>query len=178
MKKFDQNFEERWINKLGDSIAFRMVRASDKELFQTGLQLLSPVTIYSRFKTVKNRFTDSELKYLTEVDGAKHFAIVAIRESDGVLVGVGRGIADPVEAKKFECGLIVADCMHRTGIGRKLFHYLIEAAQEREYLSMTGEMFSENSAMFHLIDTSGLETSWLMLGSEVSFISDIWSKKN
>ena len=90
MKKFDQNFEERWINKLGDSIVFRMVRASDKELFQTGLQLLSPVTIYSRFKTVKNRFTDSELKYLTEVDGTKHFAIVAIRESDGVLVGVGR----------------------------------------------------------------------------------------
>lgn len=176
--KFDSNYKETIWNRLGDEISLRCVRASDKEYFSEGIKELSPVSIYNRFRSVKTRFTDSELRYLTEVDGQSHFCLVAFDVRRDLLIGVARGVLIGGSEDTFDCGLIVADCMHKTGIGRQMMIRLVEAGLERGYTKMVGEMFTANTAMFHLIDTLGYPVDWLMVGSDLQFEMDLVQAKN
>ena len=57
----------------------------------TGLQRLSPESRHKRFLMPKPRFSSSELRYLTEIDGFDHVAIVAVSAEDpDVFYGVAR----------------------------------------------------------------------------------------
>lgn len=171
--RFGSDYREEWVNSAGDAIVFRWVRASDRELFRQGIQLLSPISVYMRFKTTKREFSEAELDYLTQLDGERHFALVALADDEQTLAGVCRGIALSGEPGVADCGLIVADCMQRTGIGRALFVRLMEAAREKGYSTIVGEMFSVNTGMFHLIDGLGVDVRWELDGSDAYFSLDL-----
>ena len=72
----------------GTLVTIRPIEPEDKELLADGLRQLTPETAYKRFLSPKVRFSDAELKYLTEVDGHDHIAYVALRGDQ--LVAVGR----------------------------------------------------------------------------------------
>jgi hypothetical protein len=54
----------------------RPIAPEDKPLLVAGLQKLSARTVYRRFMSPKTRFTDAELRYLTEVDGSSWRQVV------------------------------------------------------------------------------------------------------
>jgi hypothetical protein len=54
---------------LPDGVRLRGIRPEDKPLLQEALTRLSRESIERRFLAAKPRFTDAELRYLTEVDG-------------------------------------------------------------------------------------------------------------
>jgi protein lysine acetyltransferase len=66
------------VTKLHDGtlIRIRPIRPSDKHALAAGLARLSDETIRRRFLTSKPQFSKAELRYLTEVDGDHHVALV------------------------------------------------------------------------------------------------------
>ena len=61
----------------GAPILIRPIRADDKRMLTDGLRRLSDESVQRRFLTPKRSFSRAELRYLTEVDGRDHVALVA-----------------------------------------------------------------------------------------------------
>ena len=60
----------------GAPILIRPIRADDKRMLENGLRHLSEESVQRRFLTPKSSFSRAELRYLTEVDGRDHVALV------------------------------------------------------------------------------------------------------
>ena len=76
----------------GAQVVIRPIRAEDKRMLSDGLRRLSPESVQRRFLTPKRSFSRAELRYLTEVDGRDHVALVAQDPAEPVphLIAVGR----------------------------------------------------------------------------------------
>jgi len=123
-------------------VRIRPIRPEDKALLSWGLTHLSEATIQRRFLTPKPRFTAAELRYLTEVDGHDHVALVAI-DGDGDLVGVGRFVRleDPAEA---EIAIVIADPLQGQGLGTRMGYELVEEALRHGIERFTAAMHGDN----------------------------------
>jgi hypothetical protein len=143
---------------LPDGVRLRRIRPDDKALLQDALTHLSRESIERRFLAAKPRFTDAELRYLTEVDGRDHIALVALDGDD--LVAVGRIVrTGPDEA---ELAILVGDCWQRRGIGSELARVLTEASGVSR---ISGTMLATNRAALRLMRGIGaIESSYLSGG--------------
>src|SRR3954465_14766129 len=77
----------------GTEVALREIRADDKALLAAGHARLSEASRLKRFLGPKPKLTASDLRYLTEVDGVNHYAVVAL--VGGHIVGVARWVRLP-----------------------------------------------------------------------------------
>lgn len=130
----------------GTEVSIRPIRASDKALLADGYSRLSPVSQQRRFLGPKPRLSSSELRYLTEVDGVDHYAIVAVLSGrwDGDIVAVGRFVrlvGDPTTA---EASIVVCDSLQNKGLGRQLAKLLADAARTRGIRRITASIYSDN----------------------------------
>jgi RimJ/RimL family protein N-acetyltransferase len=159
----------------GALILIRPIRPDDKRMLEDGLRHLSDESVQRRFLTLKRSFSRSELRYLTEVNGRDHVALVAEYPGDArpeapgsagcAGVGVNRLIAvarfvrladDPTAA---EVAIVVADDWQRRGVGTELTERLAERAREAGIRRFTATMSSDNVAAHRLMSrlTSQLE---------------------
>src|SRR5215831_5486337 len=76
----------------GGSIHIRAIRPDDKQRLLALFEHLSSRSVYFRFFQTKQRLTDAELRYFTELDFGRNVALVAtLREGDEEhIIGVGR----------------------------------------------------------------------------------------
>ena len=133
-------------------VVVRPIRPEDKALLQTGLRMASPESIRRRFLAPKPRFTGAELRYLTEVDFASHFALVAVAADDpACLLAVGRWVCLPDDPATAEVAIIVADSVQRQGLGTELALALADAARERGVLRLTATMLADNLPAHRLL---------------------------
>jgi GNAT superfamily N-acetyltransferase len=107
----------------------RTVRPDDKDRLRQGFEALSPESRYLRFHGAKTELTDAELRYFTEMDGVRHFALGAIRDDRGL--GIARLIQLDGEPGVAEAAITVLDEMQGKGLGTLLFQRLVAAAAER-----------------------------------------------
>ena len=130
-------------------VRIRPIRPEDKALLKWGLAHLSAATIQRRFLSPKPHFTDAELRYLTEVDGHDHVALVLIDEDDD-LVGVGRFVRleDPAEA---EIAIVIADPFQGQGLGTRLGYELVEEAVRHGIERFTATMQGDNRPAHRLM---------------------------
>lgn len=139
----------------GRRLRMRPLVGDDRHKLAQGLMQLSPQSRYFRFFTEKTRFTASELTYLTEVDGDRHFALgVAHLRPDGTEgdgVAVGRFVRLPDAHDVAEAAIAVVDDMHALGIGRRLLEALIDAARARGVRAFRMEFLSLNRPMQDLL---------------------------
>jgi acetyltransferase len=132
----------------------RPIRPDDKARLAAGLRRLSEETIRRRFFAAKPRFSSAELRYLTEVDGHDHIALVAVLESDpGTLIGVARCIRLPEAPDTAEMAIVVADPFQRQGVGRELALELADAARAQGIRRFAATMLGENRAAQRLMRT-------------------------
>jgi RimJ/RimL family protein N-acetyltransferase len=120
----------------------REIRADDKEQLAAGYARLSERSRLRRFLAPKPRLTRSDLRYLTEVDGINHFAIVATIGED--IVGVARWVrlhGDPEEA---EAAIVVGDPYQGKGLGKMLARELADAARARGIRRIRASILSDN----------------------------------
>jgi GNAT superfamily N-acetyltransferase len=137
----------------GTPLIVRPIRPGDKDLLADGLARLSDDSRHKRFLSPKPRFTDAELRYLTEVDGIDHVAYVALRgDAPMELVGVARLVRDKDDPARAEIAVTVGDCWQRRGIGRMLGDRLAMAARDRDVRWLTATMAADNVAAHHLFD--------------------------
>jgi GNAT superfamily N-acetyltransferase len=156
----------------GERVRLRTIRADDKERIKDGLLRLSPQSQYLRFFTTKARFTASELRYLTELDGWDHFAIgaakVAPDGSEGEGVAVARFVRLPGERAVAEPAIAVVDEMQRKGLGRVLLLRLVAAAIERDVAGFRTEFLAVNDGMRDLLQSVAPSASFVADGAVVT----------
>src|SRR5262249_44223179 len=78
----------------GTVCTLRMIRPDDKYRLRAILARMSPRSRMNRFFIARGDYNDHELRYLTEVDGIDHLAIIAVRGAESL--GVARFVrTDP-----------------------------------------------------------------------------------
>ena len=133
----------------------RPIRPDDKHALEAGLARLSEQSVYRRFLSPKPSFSAGELRYLTEVDGRDHVALV-IDDPDtpGELIAVGRWIRLADEPATAEIAITVADCWQRRGIGSLLAEVLGDAARAQGIRRFTATVSAENEPALRLLATA------------------------
>ena len=135
----------------GTPVLIRPIRAEDKRLLEDGLRCLSETSIQRRFLSPKKRFSSSELRYLSEVDGWNHVALVA-ESSTGRLLAVARYIRHPEHPEAAEVAIAVCDDFQRMGLGSLLTEELAQRARMRGVRRFTATMASDNVAARRLLE--------------------------
>ncbi|WP_354700277.1 Acetyltransferase Pat [Paraconexibacter sp. AEG42_29] len=142
-------------------LTVRPIRPDDKAQLAAGLALLSEASIYRRFLAPKPRFTTTELRYLTEVDGLDHAALVAV-DRTGALVAVGRYVRSQTDPESAEVAVVVADHLQGRGVGTWLGLQLADRARAAGILHFTAIMLPDNTAALRLLTriSAHLRTSY------------------
>ncbi len=156
------DFREEHVLANGTKIVIRHIQPSDAAELRRGFQALSPESRYRRFFGGMADLDDATLKYLTNVDGKDHVAIVAVTESLDLKTERGLGVARFVRIKGeptvAEVGVTVVDDMQQIGIGTLLTKALAHAARERGIDKFRAEVLESNDLVVHaLLDAGGVE---------------------
>ena len=120
----------------------RDIRPDDKAALERLHSRLSADTRYRRYHGAKGALSRSELRYLTEVDGHEHVALVA-EDAGGELHGVARVVADggPGQA---ELAVVVADSVQDAGVGATLMTQLLDRAEREGVHRIVLEVQADN----------------------------------
>jgi GNAT superfamily N-acetyltransferase len=154
----------------GAQIFIRPIRADDKRYLEIGLRHLSDESVHRRFLSPKRSFSRSELRYLTEVDGRDHVALVAEYPGEPVrrLIAVGRFVRHHDDPTAAEAAIVVADDWQRRGVGSLFAEKLARKARQRGITTFTATMSSDNVAAHKLMRRLTLHLHEQHAGSGVS----------
>ncbi len=136
----------------GSEIWTRPVRPGDKAGLDGHHHRLSLETVHRRYLAAKPTLSRAELRYLTEVDGVDHIAIVAVDTATGDLVGVARCVRLADAPDTAEWAIDVADRLQGQGLGRHLLTQLADAAREVGIRRFSATMLADNRAAAHLLE--------------------------
>jgi RimJ/RimL family protein N-acetyltransferase len=135
----------------GERVVIRAIRPDDKELLSSALPRLSLASSRARFLTPKTRFSADELRYLTEIDGVRHVALVAVLADDPQrLIAVGRYVRLGSESETAEVAIVVGDEFHGQGLGSRLGLLLADRARAHGIKRFAATMLSDNVAAHRL----------------------------
>jgi GNAT superfamily N-acetyltransferase len=132
-----------------------------------GFEQLSSRSRYLRFLSFKPVLGAEQLRYLTETDGQRHFALgAAVQTDSGEFreAAVGRIVAIPDAPGWTEPAVTVLDAYQGQGLGSLLAVRLVAAARERGYLGLRAEVLRENGGVMRLIRRSGLSPTTRSFG--------------
>jgi RimJ/RimL family protein N-acetyltransferase len=137
----------------GAPLVVRPIRSDDKKLLSRALHQLSDTSVQRRFLTPKRHLSSSELRYLTEVDGRNHVALVVESPTQPVrhFVGVGRFVRLSEDPSAAEVAIVVADQWQRRGVGSLLARELAVRARGLGIRRFTATMAANNTAAHKLM---------------------------
>jgi RimJ/RimL family protein N-acetyltransferase len=138
----------------GTRILVRPIEPGDKARLSAALGRLSRETIRRRFFAAKPGFTSGELRYLTEVDGRNHLALVALPAEDpDSIIAVARCVRLADSADTAEFAIVVGDAYQGRGLGTLLARELAGAARAAGIRRFAATMLSDNDAIRRLMGT-------------------------
>ncbi len=151
-----RNYSERGRLLDGRPVLVRAIRPEDKPKLRDGFERLSPQSVYHRFFQAKKELSESELRYLTEIDFVNHVALLAVLEDDGaeLAIGVGRYIVES-DAPAAEVAFTVDEAHHGLGVGTLLLHHLARIARSRGLPEFRAYVLAENRAMLEVFENAG-----------------------
>lgn len=137
----------------GTLVVLRPIRADDKRHLSNAFHHLSPESTRLRFLAPKPRLTSAELRYLTEVDGDRHVAVLAVlAHCPNHIIGEGRFVRWPDRPGDAEVAVAVGDCWQGQGLGRHLGLVLADLARAHGVNRFTASMLSDNHAAHRLFE--------------------------
>lgn len=148
---FTRDYAEHATLRDGTRVLIRLLRPEDRDLLRQGFERLSEQSRYARFLSPKLTLSDDELDYLTKIDQEDHFALGAVREADGVGLGIARFIRLVEEPAVAEAAVAVIDEAHGLGLGKLLFLRLSAAAAERGLERFRCDVLGSNRQMAKLL---------------------------
>ncbi len=143
--------------KDGTPVLIRLLRPDDKDCLNAGFEKLSVESRRMRFISPPCRLTDSQLKYLTEIDNVNHLAWGVHDMSDDSRPGIGvaRYIRLEEDPDKAEFAVTVIDEHQHKGLGTILTDLLIRSAQQNGIKYFTGYMLEGNTSMMNILKHLG-----------------------
>jgi GNAT superfamily N-acetyltransferase len=143
----------------GARVVLRHIRPSDAAELRRVFERLSPESRYRRFFGGVSELSDAALRYLTDVDGVDHVALVATGESPDLKAEPGLGVARfvrlPGEPAVAEAAVTVVDDAQRKGLGRLLATSLADAARERGIHTFRADVLADNEPMVAFMREAG-----------------------
>ena len=139
----------------GRKVHVRPIRPADGDRLREGFVQLSLESRVGRFLSPLRALSDADVRYLTEVDGVDHVAVVAVDPGSGRGLGVARYVRstrDPVAA---EVAVTVAEDVRRRGLAEVLLSTLADAARARGIEKLTAEVLSDNHRVRSLLRKLG-----------------------
>jgi GNAT superfamily N-acetyltransferase len=154
-----------YLDKAGNKFIIRPISPLDKMYLSEGLSEMSVESRRQRFHLGKKEFSDSELKYLTEIDQVTHSAFITyihdpIKEHPA---GVIRGVQDSHDKNKLEIAITIVDSYQQHGLGSKLMEVLASRAIINNYTHFIGEFHTSNNKMQKLLENFSKHRSGLIL---------------
>lgn len=138
----------------------------DRRRYLGGVSQMSEKSLYSRFMTPVSRLTESQLRYLLEVDHRDHEALLAVDEDSGEAVGVARFIRlDRLDVA--EAAIIVVDSWQGSGLGKSMLRMLAHAARKVGVTRFEANVLHDNAPMLALLDALGPRESVRRDGSSL-----------
>ncbi|MCW2966315.1 MAG: family N-acetyltransferase [Solirubrobacteraceae bacterium] len=135
----------------GTRAVLRPIQAQDKAILAAAFARLSPESARLRFLAPKTRLTTAELRYLTEIDGADHVAIVAVlAHRPSTIVGVGRWVRSGDDPQEAEVAIVIGDPWQHQGLGRHMGLVLADMARRNGVRRFTASLLSDNVAAHRL----------------------------
>ena len=139
----------------GTRIRIRPIRPGDKPLLAAAIAKLSPESARRRFLAAKPALTNGELRYLTEVDGVDHLALVAFagEGEDAPIAGVARCVREVPGGDTAEFAIVIGDALQGRGLGGVLAAELAERACRAGIRRFTASTLADNVAVARLLDS-------------------------
>lgn len=126
----------------------------DRARYLSGVSQMSDESLYRRFMTPVARLSDSQLRYLLEIDHRDHEALLAVDEDSGEAVGVVRFVRlerpDVAEA-----AIIVVDAWQGIGLGKAMLRVLAQRARQVGVERFEATVLLENRPMLALLESLG-----------------------
>jgi RimJ/RimL family protein N-acetyltransferase len=132
----------------------RPIEPGDKAALTAAFERLSEQSRYQRFMTAISELSDSQLRYLTELDHHDHEALIAFEPGSGDAVGVARFVRleDPASA---EAAVTVIDDWQGRGLGTALCQLLAERARDEGIERFTALLLASNEQMHDVLASLG-----------------------
>jgi acetyltransferase len=138
----------------GSQLYVRHVKPADRDLVGKAWLLLSEESQRKRFLAPKPRLTSGDLRYLTQIDGHDHVALIAFCLHDPKrLIGVARYVRLKEDPEAAEVAVTIADHMQGKGIGKQLGVLLSDEARGRGIKRFTASVLSDNRPALRLMAT-------------------------
>jgi RimJ/RimL family protein N-acetyltransferase len=127
----------------------------DRQRYLAGVERASPESLYMRFMAPVSRLTESQLRYLLEVDHRDHEALLAVDERTGDAVGVARFVRLVEAPDAAEAAVLVIDDWQGVGLGTALCRLLAERAREVGVERFVASLLVSNRSMRSVLDSLG-----------------------
>ena len=127
----------------------------DRHRYLAGFESVSAESLYTRFMSPVVRLSESQLRYLLEVDHTDHEALLAVDEESGEAVGVGRFVRLAAAPDAAEAAVLVVDDWQGNGLGKALCRLLAERARELDIVRFEALLLVENEPMLGLLESLG-----------------------
>jgi RimJ/RimL family protein N-acetyltransferase len=138
----------------GTAVRIRPIEPGDKSRLQHALGRLSRESVRRRFLAAKPELSAAELRYLTEVDGVDHLALLAVLADDAdQIAGVARCVRLEPGGDTAEFAIVVADPLQGEGLGTVLAAALADAACRVDIRRFAATTLADNEAVERLLDT-------------------------
>ena len=140
----------------GRQIEIRAFRPQDRNELISTVARVGALSLYRRFFTFKQSFSEREKAFFLNVDFEKHVALVAMTEEAGRQVMVGGARYVIVQPGKAEVAFLVIDQYQGQGIGAALLRNLANLARAGGLNALVAEVLRENIPMLKVFEKSGL----------------------
>jgi RimJ/RimL family protein N-acetyltransferase len=141
----------------GREVLIRPIRPDDGDRLSAAYDRLSPQSQYRRFFGPKPHLSPREIRYLVEVDGGDHFALVATVPSEAPtaareqIIAVARFVRLPNDPYSAEPAIVVGDRFQGEGLATNLLLRLADAARERGISRFRATVLADNVPACRLV---------------------------
>jgi acetyltransferase len=139
----------------GRLVRVRPLTAADRAIYERAVMDLSPRSRYLRFFAPVPRLSKRLLDQMTQTDGDRHVAHVALTVDESIAVGVVRYMLRTDDREEGEIAIAVADDWQGDGLGGQLLRDTIEHAHLAGLRSLTASTLRENAGAAGLLQASG-----------------------
>jgi RimJ/RimL family protein N-acetyltransferase len=143
---------------LGDGrrIFVRPISPDDELQIRDLLAHVSKQDLRLRFFDSIKEFSHQFVAELTDIDGLRAMALVAIDEASGAMLGVVRLHTDALRDTG-EYAILLRSGLHGRGLGWDLMQLIIEYARSQGLSRIDGQILQENSVMLKMCRELGFE---------------------